>query len=358
MKHIFFSVGPSQLYPTVPVHIKNALKENIPSLSHRSSAFADYYKTAVTNLRKILLIPDTHEIYFTASALEGMERTIQNTVKTHSFHFVNGSFSREFYQIALDLGKTAKRFDAENGQSFDFKDAVIPDESELITFVQNETSTGVSTPLENIYAVSKSHPDKLIAIDIVSSTPYIAPDFTKIDIALFSVQKGFGLPSGLGVMIISNRAMQKARYLSNTQHSIGSYHNFLKLQEFGNKYQTRETPNVMNIYLLSKVTQDILAKGIEVIRHETEVKAQLLYSFFDNHPRYKPYVQEKYRSKTTIVIDVLGESGKVVDLLTKHAITVAEGYGKRKDNHIRIANFPSHTEQQIKRLIRILKYGK
>lgn len=354
MKQLFFTVGPSQLYPTVPMHIKNALDEDIPSLSHRSKKFDGIYKTAIDNLRKLLSIPETHHIFFTASALEGMERTIQNTVKQHSFHFVNGSFSREFYQIAVDLNKDAQRYDAPNGESFDFTQVEIPTETELITFVQNETSTGVSIPLADIYAIGEKYPDKLIAVDIVSAAPYIKIDFSKIDSTIFSVQKGFGLPAGLGVIIISDRALQKAQKLASEHHSIGSYHNFLKLKEFGDKNQTRETPNVMNIYLLAKVTGDMLEWGIENIRKETEEKAALIYTFFDAHAKYKPYVTGETRSKTTIVVDVQGESEKVVTLLNEHHFVVAKGYGKRKDNHIRIANFPSHTIEQVQQLLRVL----
>jgi phosphoserine aminotransferase len=120
MKKIYFTVGPSALYPTVPKHIAQAVKTAIPSLSHRSEAFKTIFKDTVDNLRELLAIPQTHHIYFTTSALEAMERTIQNTVYKHSFHFVNGSFSREFYQIATDLGKKTVRSDAPNGKSFDF----------------------------------------------------------------------------------------------------------------------------------------------------------------------------------------------------------------------------------------------
>lgn len=354
MKKVFFTVGPSQLYPTVPKHIKQALQKHIPSLSHRSDQFKTIYKETVDNLRALLTIPPSHQIFFTASALEGMERTLQNTVKKHSFHFVNGSFSREFYQIAVDLHKDALRYDAENGEGFDFEKVTIPKKSELICIVQNETSTGGSVPMEDIYALKKRYPDKLIAVDFVSSIPYITIDFSKIDIAIFSVQKGFGLPAGLGVLIVNKKALQKAKELHEQGISTGSYHSFRKLSEFGEAYQTRETPNVLAIYLLGKVAGDMIQKGIDVIRKETDKKATLIYTFFETHD-FKPYVTKPFRSATTIVIDVQGKSNEVVKKLAQQGIIVAKGYGKRKDNHIRIANFPSQTIQQVKQLLSSFK---
>lgn len=354
MKKIFFTVGPSQLYPTVSGHIKTALKENIFSLSHRSSTFTDIVKDTYTALRKLLNIPTTHHIFFTSCALEGMERTIQNTVGKNSFHFVNGSFSREFWQIAVDLQKNAVRFDAPNGEGFDMQSVKIPKKTELICIVQNETSTGVAIPMEHIYQIKKQHPQALIAVDVVSSIPYTTIDFSLIDIVLFSVQKGFGLPAGLGVLIVNDKALAKAEALAKKQISLGSFHSFPKLFEFEQKFQTRETPNVANIYLLGKVAEDMLKVGIDKIRKQTEQKAKLVYDFFEKHKKYKPYVAEPFRSKTTIVIDVNGESEKIVKTVKNKGLIVAQGYGKRKDQHIRIANFPSLTQKQIETLLRNL----
>lgn len=352
MKQTFFTVGPSQLYPTIPGHIKNALQENIFSLSHRSKRFSEIYKETATNLRQLLNIPATHHIFFTSCALEGMERTIQNTVEKKSFHFVNGSFSREFWQIAVDLKKDVERFDGPNDEGFDFANAKIPKNTELICVVQNETSIGVAIPMEEIYQLKTENPQALIAIDVVSSIPYITIDFSLIDITIFSVQKGFGLPAGLGVLIVNEKALEKASLLAKKNSNIGSYHNFPKLLEFEKKFQTRETPNVGTIYLLGKVTEDMLAYGIETIRNETENKVKLIYDFFENYKKYQPYVKDPYRSKTTIVIDVNGESEKIVKKLAEKGYIVSQGYGKRKDMHMRIANFPSLSIQQVKNFLK------
>ena len=43
MHQTYFTAGPSQLYYTVEEHIKNALKSQIPSISHRSKQFENLY---------------------------------------------------------------------------------------------------------------------------------------------------------------------------------------------------------------------------------------------------------------------------------------------------------------------------
>lgn len=354
MKKMYFTVGPSQLYPTAQKHIRRALKDEIYSLSHRSSQFSDINRKTQASLRRLLAIPTSHHLFFTSCALEGMERTIANTVEKKSFHFVNGSFSREFWQIAIDLGKQSMRFDVPNGEGFDFSQVKISQDVELICLVQNETSTGVAQPMESIYALKKRYPQTLLAIDMVSSAPFTDIDFSLIDIAFFSVQKGFGMPAGLGVLIVNDRALEKAAWLTKKGISLGSYHSFPKFDEFAKKFQTRETPNVGAIYLLGKVSEDMLARGIATIRQQTEKKAEMIYDFFDAHERYNPVVSQPFRSKTTMVIDVNGESAKIQEYLAEKGVIVSSGYGKRKEWHIRIGNFPAHSGADMKRLITIL----
>src|SRR5258706_11076525 len=101
MNKIYFTPGPSQLYPTVRKHIDEALAEDIGSISHRGKKFEELFSQTVTNLRMLLKVPQTRRIFFLSSGTEAMERVIENCVKKESFHFVNGSFSKRFFDTAV-----------------------------------------------------------------------------------------------------------------------------------------------------------------------------------------------------------------------------------------------------------------
>lgn len=357
MKKVFHTVGPTQLYPDVKKYIEQALDDNIPSLSHRSQEFMDIYANTAEQLRKLLGIPESHRIFFLSSGTECMERIIQNIVEKKSFHFVNGSFSKRFYMTALELGKDSSSIEVDYGRSFDFNDVVIPADAEVICLTQNETSTGVSLDMDEVYKLKEKYPDKLIALDIVTGAPYIETDFSKIDCAFFSVQKGFGLPGGLGVLIVNQKCIDKAGELKAKGVNIGSYHNFVTLAQNADKNQTAITPNVMNICLLGKVCEYLNSKGIDTIRKETEEKAKLLYDFLDSSDKLKPFVKEnKDRSQTTIVIDTPeGNSKEYRDKLAEKGIIAGSGYKEYKEKQIRIGNFPMHTKEDIERIIEVLK---
>jgi phosphoserine aminotransferase len=351
----YFTPGPTELYPEVKNFISQALLENVCSINHRSKEFMEIYKSTTDSLKLLLSIPDNYNIFFLSSATECMDRMIQNTVEQRSFHFVNGAFAERFYKTAVELNKKAEKCEVPLGESFNFDKINIDNNPELICITQNETSTGVAINPENIYDLKKSFPDSLIAVDIVTSAPYINLDYNKIDCAFFSVQKGFGLPAGLGVLILNDKCLDKARYLKSQNVSIGCYHNFISLYDNAIKYQTTETPNMLGIYLLGKVCEYLNMFGIKNVRKDTEEKADLLYDFFDNHKFLKPSVKKKSdRSKTIINIEVGEKQSEVNKALSDIGIIVGSGYGKYKETQIRIANFPMHKIEDVKRIISVL----
>ena len=345
-----FTPGPSQLYITTEDHARKAFKEHIPSLSHRSKEFEDISRNATEGLRTLLNIPANFSIVFTSSATEIWERIIQNLTERTSHHLVNGAFSQKFYDTALQLNRKPTLAMAPLGKGFD-ESVEIP-LTELVALTHNETSTGVSLPMAVIHKIRENNPSALIAVDAVSSLPYPEFDFTKVDSVFFSVQKGFGLPAGLGVWVVNERCIAKAEQLLSKGISIGSYHTLPSLIANAKKNQTPETPNVLGIYLLSKVVEDMNRRSIQTIRHETEYKAAILYQELDQHPFIKAFVKDHaYRSKTVIV----AECGEHTEALTNHLIKKGmlpgDGYGTQKKTQLRFANFPTHSKEQYELLV-------
>lgn len=353
MQHpIFFTPGPSQLFPTFRDHLQSAFENNIPSISHRGEVFHDLFYETVSSIRTVLSVPKDFHVFFVSSATEAMERTIQNSVQKQSFHLVNGAFSRLFYNISGLLGKQAEKHEVPSGEGFDCTNIDIPHNTELLCITQNETSTGVQFPPQDLYDLRRRYPQMLFALDIVSSVPCVDLDLSHFDCIFFSVQKGFGLPSGLGVLIVGPRAVEKARFLERRQENTGSFHRFTNLIAYAEKYETPETPNVLELYLLGNVARDFSRIGIKQIRDQTKQKAQFLYSFFDHHDRYTPFVTQKtVRSQTVIVVTIDGGSQHLVERLSETGFIVGKGYKEFKSTHIRIANFPAHSLLQIKRLV-------
>lgn len=350
-KKIFFTPGPSAIYFTVEAHMKTALKEQVMEINHRSAQAEAYYKTAVENLKALMGITEDYQIFFLSSATEIWERQLQNLVIEKSFHYCYGAFSNRFYDFAADWKLSPQKAASDFGSLPSTDPNLIPPDTELVTMALNETSTGVSFPVEDIYTIRKAHPDALIAVDGVSAFPVIDLDFSQIDSAYFSVQKCFGLPAGLGVWIVSPRAIEKANKKLAAGYSIGSYQSLPNLLKNGSKAQTTFTANVLNIFLLSKVTSDMLEKGMDVIRRESKYKAALLYHTIEQHPALSAFVTEKkLRSETVAVANTQADSSIIINALKEKGLVVGNGYGAYKGKQIRIASFPTHSKEQIELL--------
>lgn len=352
-KNIFYTVGPAALYYTAEEHLKNALREQIPSISHRSLDFQNIYRKAAGNLRELLDIPESYYILFIGSGTEGWERILQNCVESTSCHLVNGAFSKRFAQTASALNLKTQLIKSEEGLCCQPKHIILSNDSELIALTHNETSTGVMQPAKDIAELREAFPDTLLAIDVVSSAPYLNFPVSQADSLFFSVQKGFGLPAGLGVWIVNERCIRKADQKQENGHSIGSYHSIPSLVEHAVKYQTPETPNVLAIYLLAQVLEDMNQKGLKQIRQETDYKAAVLYQALETCTYLKPFVSNAAcRSKTTIVAELQDEreSEKIHKYLKEKNMLVSTGYGDYKNKHIRLANFPTHSREQIEML--------
>ncbi len=347
MRKVFFTPGPSQLYFTFEDHFRSAMKENIGSISHRSSAFQALFQHTTEQLTELLQIPQGYRLLFVSSATECWERIAQNLISSTSHHFVNGSFGEKFHSVADAFGKSAHLEWIDES----FKPKTV--ESDLIAITMNETSTGFQHTMDEVKEMRKLNPDALIALDVVSAVPCIEIDFAQVDTSYFSVQKCFGMPAGLGVWILNEQAIDVA---SETNHP--SYHSVKELIRMADKNQTPETPNVVGIYLLGKIAEDMNRRGISAIRNETNYKAALLYQTLEAHPLFDPAIRKSHRSKSTAVANTVGDSLRAIKFFEALGMHIGSGYGDHKKSQIRIANFPTHSKEQVELLCDSLeKFG-
>lgn len=352
---INFTPGPSQLFYTAADHAKAAFKDGIPSLSHRSKAFETIFQKATDGLKELLGIPSDYYIFFTGSATEIWEKSIQNLVEHSSLHFVNGAFSKRYFEIAKQLGKSSEKIEVELGHNFS-SITLSEYKTELIALTQNETSTGVALTNEFIKQVRATNPKALIVIDAVSSLPYPVIDYSIVDSVFFSVQKGFGMPAGLGVWMVNPKCIEKADQLLTKGLSIGSYHNIPTLLLNAKKNQTSETPNVLGIYLLSCIVEDFLRIGIKKLRQDTDYKAAILYQALASHSLMKAFVTETSAQSKTVIVAECGESiSKINEYLNSHGFFPGDGYGEKKKSQLRFANFPAHSKEQYEQLVDLLE---
>lgn len=322
------------------------------SINHRSEEFMAISKKTITLLREKLVIPKNHKVYFVSSATECWEIIAQSVVEKESIHLHNGAFGEKWsaYTQKLPTIKNIQRI------SFDREKTLNPDElifktGDVVCITQNETANGTQVSNKIIRSVKRNNPNHLVAVDATSSMGGIALNFKVADIWFASVQKCFGLPAGLAIMICSPQALERAQSLNRKNH----YNSLLFLDDMMQKWQTPCTPNVLTIYLLMRVMEQV--NPIEAVDKAIKSRYKKWEAFFDSKgERLKFLIQNKaVRSHTVLAIQASPAWLDKVKLKSKKAgFLLGEGYGALNSTTFRIANFPAIQRKEIARLIDFL----
>ncbi|GAB4035064.1 aminotransferase class V-fold PLP-dependent enzyme [Spirosoma jeollabukense] len=333
---ITFYPGPSKVYPQVADYAAEAVRSGIVSLNHRSAGFMDVVKETVRLLHEKLDIPADYHVALVSSATECWEIVAQSLTAEASLHPHNGAFGKKWAEYAYKIKQPTSLSDAD-----------------VLCIVQNETSNGTQVSMETLVKFRREF-SALIAVDAVSSMAGIAFDWTLADVWFASVQKCFGLPAGLAVLIYSPAALKRAEEIGESAH----YNSLLFIHENFSKFQTPYTPNGLGIYLLMRVLQQV--PPIAEVDAITKKRAADWYAFFEQEMRNSPFriliADAAIRSDTVIAVEGSEADIKAIKTAAQQAgITLGNGYGDWKNTTFRIANFPAITDEEIGTLKEFLR---
>lgn len=346
-----FSPGPSKVYDNLEGYLNDAFQSGIMSASHRSAVFMNLYKETETLMKEKLHMPEDYKLLFTSSSTENWEIITQSIVEQASFHIYSGSFGKKWYEYAKHINATTGQLKIDANETVDLASLQVGQEFDIIGVTQNETSNATQVSIDTIRSIGEKFPEKMIAVDTTSSMGGIYLDFSVADIWYASVQKCFGLPAGLGILILSPKAIAKTK--SKGEH--GRYNSLNFMLENAEIYQTHYTPNVLGIYLLNRVLKDlpeiqhvdsVIRKRMQKLEYTVAMtsKLQLLIN------------NEAARSSTVLAIS--GSESFVTEIkqsATKANMQLGGGYGPLKASSFRIANFPAITDEEFEKLIEFLK---
>lgn len=347
MSMITFYPGPSKIYPQIADYLQDALKEGILSQNHRSQAFMDMLAECISLFKEKLNIPTYYHVYFTSSATECWEIIAQSFTAKGSLHIFNGAFGQKWFEYGQKIvGNNTF------GISFGFEEnlpALETDTSkyDVLCMTQNETSNATQIDISQV-----SPTEALLAFDVTSSIGGVDLDWKRGDIWLASVQKCLGLPAGLGVLICSPEAIRQAQTLGERKH----YNSFLFIHENFEKYQTPYTPNVLSIYLLKRVMEQV--ENIELISKRIKARNEDFCRFIEVETPWSLLIDNaSLRSDTVIAVEGVSDAIKQIKQKAKEAgIILGNGYGNWKETTFRVANFPAIEDWEFEALKDCLVY--
>lgn len=204
--------GPTPLHPDV---VKALPHEMVPI---RGPEYMETMARIQPIAKEIHGLVNGQVILWAGTGTAGFEASIVNLLAPGDHVVVTeaGDFGHRYASVAERFGLNVKRLKVEWGT------AVTPDELgaaikahgdvKAVMITHNETSTGVTQPLQELAAVARQH-GALVLVDAVSSAAALPlkMDEWGLDWVLSGVQKAWMCPPGLMVSAVSERAIETAK---------------------------------------------------------------------------------------------------------------------------------------------------
>lgn len=347
-----FIPGPSEVRP------ENLLAMATPQIGHRSPEFKELYNKIQPKLQQLLY---TSGPVFTvsSSAFGVMEGAVRNLCHKKCINFANGAFAKKWHAVTKACGIDCDIHEVEWGHAIKpemVDERLATGEYDCMTFVLNETSTGVLSPINEIAEVWKKYPDVSVCVDAVSAMAGMKIEFEKLgmDVLLAGMQKCFSLPSGLTVCAVSEKALEK----SKDAKGKGYYFDFLEYLKSHGKSNTPTTPAIPHLFGLNAQLDFIIhEEGLDNRWARHEEMAEVVQDWAIDRGFSLFAEDRKYASKTLTCIDNRTKKINVAQLnndLKKYYAIISNGYGDLKEKTFRIAHMGDATLIDIYGLLAVI----
>ena len=327
-------------------------------IDHRGPFFREIYDRVSARLQS-LFETQNDVLMLTSSGSGGLEAAVVNTLSPQEpvLAIEIGAFGTRIGRIAETFGADVRWQHVEWGQAATAESvAASLDANSGVTTViitHNETSTGVTNPLQQIAQVVKQR-DKLLIVDAVSSLGSLPcpMDEWGIDVVITGSQKGWMAPPGLAMISLSTRAWDAVE--KSTMPKF--YFDLKQARDYAARSQTPWTPAIPVFYALDASLRQLLDEGLPAIhaRHRAAgervrsgVKALGLSLFPED---------ERYASDTVTAISC--PDGLAVADIRKAAadmgVVLAGGQARLSDSIFRIGHLGHMPNEELDEALDVL----
>ncbi|MCS3903753.1 alanine-glyoxylate transaminase/serine-glyoxylate transaminase/serine-pyruvate transaminase [Methylohalomonas lacus] len=236
-RNFLFIPGPSN----VPERIMNAM--HVSQEDMRATDFPEFTLPLFEDLKKVFKTETGRVFVFPASGTGGWEAAISNTLSPGDKVLMSGfgHFSNLWIDMCQRHGLDVQALDVEWGKGVpaeQYAEILKADKNHEIKGVfatQNETATGVASDIKAVRkALDDANHPALLYVDGVSSIASMdfRMDEWGVDLAVSGSQKGFMLPTGLGIVAASQKALDKMSS-AKLPRTFFSFEDMMKVNDNG-----------------------------------------------------------------------------------------------------------------------------
>lgn len=255
-----------------------------PSIVHYGDDYVERHQHVIRSLQQVFQTKNT-VLMIPGSSSIAMEAAVNAAVEPGHKIFIpgGGMWGERFKEMATNCGTNLVTRDVE------WCTPLLPEtvaevldgdpEIRVMTAIHNETSTGVTNPIEEIAEVCRQREVSLI-LDTVTSLGGInvSTDEWGVDYCICGNHKGLEAPSGTGLIAVSERAWERMRARTIPIH--GWFLNLLNIKDYADRWAhwhpSGPVSQPTHVVAALEVSLDkILEEGLEnrFRRHERCAKA-------------------------------------------------------------------------------------
>ena len=332
-----FGSGPSK----VPAEAVRAMAEQAPfGTSHRQAPVRDLVARVKSAVSALLDIPDGYEVLIgNGGSTAFWDAAAFGLIRERVQHVVCGEFSSKFAAVTAGAPFLARpdvrRFVPGTGGAAEAAEGV-----DAYAWPQNETSTGVTLPIERVGGADGA----LMLVDATSSAGAIPVDLAQTDVVYFAPQKVFAAEAGLWLAVASPAALERVEELGVDRWVPPSL-DLAIARTNSAADQTYNTPAIGSLWLMAHQSEWLLARGgVSWAHRRAQLSSARLYRWAERSDFAQPFVaDETFRSPVvgTIDIDENIDATAITRALRANGILDTEPYRGLGRNQLRIGMYPA-----------------
>ena len=259
---------------------------SVMEMSHRGSQFKEIHASAKESVKRLLGVPDTHEVLFLQGGATGQFAAVPLNLmgETGACYAVTGNFSGIAAKEAAKYGPVTTAFDGKSGNFTRIPrqgELAINEDASYFHYCANNTIFG--TAWDYVPETGKVP----LVCDMSSEIMSHPVDVARYSLIYAGAQKNMA-PAGLTVVIV-DKAMTGRERADTPQ--------ILSYKLMVDKDSMLNTPPCWCIYMLGLVLDWVEAEGgVAAMDERRRERSSLIYEVLDNSKLYKPHAEPGSRS--------------------------------------------------------------
>jgi phosphoserine aminotransferase len=344
-----FGCGPSKLRPE-QVAAFSAQGSLLMGTSHRQAPIKNLVAEVQKGLLELFRAPEGYEIALgNGGSTAFWDMAAYCLAEGNSQALVHGEFSSKFSKSlkAPFLGELS----IQKGDPGSRSELIATSLTNTYVYPQNETSTGVVTPVERLAGADSG---ALFLTDATSAAGGMDFDARNTDVYYFAPQKNFAADGGIWLALLSPEAVLRAEKIAESDRYIPEFLSLKTAITNSRLHQTLNTPAIATLLLLNEQVKWINESGgLKWADAKTRSSSKVLYDWAEASKVATPFVTNPdHRSQVVVTLefDSSVDSVELIRVLRANGIVDVDPYRGMGKNQLRIATFVGTDQADVESL--------